>query len=229
MLNKNSSWESRCVKKEKEVISSIQPPKPTAVFLVSTEYEAAVLRKLLIKIIWEAHYSVQNRVCPQCSFWLLLYAKSPFCYVWQRWFSQVRWSICSVCRGHRASSGGGYTGEWSQRNYSDIFVWYSERVFYLANWKVGVNHFAVSSHLWIQIGFESGRRACLPCLHQLPSLGHNHIFREAVSTTTAVCNNNSSTECSAHIFVQPRSLTAKAASLKATESRPTCRLQCQQL
>lgn len=123
---------------------------------------------------------------------------------------------------------GGYTGEWSQKNYSDIFTWYSQ-VFYVSNWKVGVNHLAVSSHLWVQIGFESGRRAWLPCLHQLPSLGHNHIFREAVSATTAVCNNNSTTDCSAHISIQPRSLTAKAASFKDAESRLTCRLPCWQL
>lgn len=179
MLNKNSSWEAKCVKKE-QVISSIQPPKPTAVFLISTEYKAAVLRKLIIKIMWEAHCSVQSSSYPQCSFWLLLYAKYLFCCVWQRLFFQVRWST------HRAWSGGAYSGEWSQKSYSDIFMGCLERLFYLANWKVGVDHLAVSSHLWIQIGFESGRCAWLPYLHQLPSLGHNHIFREAVSATTAV-------------------------------------------
>lgn len=135
-------------------------------------------------------------------------------------------AFTAACRGHRASSWGRYTGEWSQEDYSDIFVSYSERGFYLANWRVGVNRFAVSSHIRMQIGFESGRRACLACLHHLPSLGCNHLFWEVLSATTAVCNNHSSTDSTVHVFLQSWSPIAKAASLKATDLKADPPAEC---
>lgn len=147
---------------------------------------------------------------------MLLSGKCPFCCAWGG-SPRSDGAFTARCRGYRALSWGRYAREWSQEDYSDIFVSYSERGFHLANWKLGVNHFAVSSPIWMQTGFESGRQACLACLHHLPSLGHCCLFWEVVSAATAVCNNHSSTDCAVHIFIQLWSPMVKAASLKATD------------
>jgi len=55
-------------------------------------------------------------------------------------------AFTAKCRGHRASSQAGTLGN-GHKMTIQIFLSYSERGFYLANRKVRVNHFAVSSHI----------------------------------------------------------------------------------